>query len=63
MFSTTGEGLQCIGYRYRQSGLRVRERSVDCGSEDVGRDHRGEYRFPARPGVWTGKPWANALRH
>lgn len=54
VFSTTGEGLQCISYRYRQSGLRVRERSVDCGSgEDgiVSRDHRGEYRFPARPGV------------
>ena len=34
VFSETAEGLQCISYRYRQSGLRVRERSVDCGSGD-----------------------------
>lgn len=54
VFSETAKGLQCISYRYRQSGLRVRERSVDCGSGEtdiVSRDHRGEYRFPAQPGV------------
>lgn len=54
VFSESTHGLDCISYRYRQSGLRVRERSVDCGGKDtdiVSRDHRNEYRFPAQAGV------------
>ncbi|MEJ5207574.1 DUF3108 domain-containing protein [Denitratimonas sp. CY0512] len=66
VFSETAKGLQCISYRYRQSGLRVRERSVDCGSGEtdiVSRDHRGEYRFPAQPGVLDRQTVSLALAH
>lgn len=51
-FRETAEGLQCVRYDYRQTGLRKRERRVDCGADGiVSRDHRGEYQFPAQPGV------------
>ena len=34
------------------TGLRKRERHVECGSEEiVSRDHRGEYRFPSQANV------------
>ena len=54
VFQITPEGLACVSYQYRQTGLRTRERSVACGSgEDgiVSRDHKGEYRFPAAAGI------------
>ena len=53
-FSATAAGVACGQYRYRQTGLRTRERSIDCGTDANGitsRDHRGEYHFPAQAGV------------
>ena len=51
-FRITPEGPACLRYHYRLSGLRKRERHVDCsGGEIVSRDHRGEYRFPAQAGA------------
>lgn len=51
-FRLTPDGLACLRYHHRLSGLRKRERHVDCGGEEItSRDHRGEYRFPAQAGV------------
>lgn len=53
-FSATAAGLSCGRYHYRQTGLRKRERSIDCnakGNEIISRDHRGEYHFPKQAGV------------
>lgn len=53
-FSATAAGVACGQYRYRQTGLRTRERSIDCGTGADGitsRDHRGQYHFPAQAGV------------
>ncbi|HPA00978.1 MAG TPA: DUF3108 domain-containing protein [Chiayiivirga sp.] len=51
-FRATPEGLNCLEHSYRQTGLRKRERQVDCTAEAiVSRDHRGEYRFAAQDGV------------
>ncbi len=53
-FSSRGKHLDCRHYQYRQTGLRKRERSVDCGAGEAGirsRDHHGEYHFPARAGI------------
>ena len=47
-FRSDASGVTCTSYRYRQTGLRTRERSVDCGPGTAGvvsRDHKGEYRF------------------
>ncbi len=51
-FRLTPDGLACLHYRHRLTGLRKRERQVECGSEEIiSRDHRGEYRFPAQAHV------------
>ena len=53
-FAATAAGIACGQYHYRQTGLRRRERSIDCGTGANGitsRDHRGTYHFPAQPGV------------
>lgn len=51
-FRLTPEGLACLRYQHRLTGLRKRERHVECGSEEiVSRDHRGEYRFPSQANV------------
>lgn len=53
-FSATAAGLSCGRYHYRQTGLRKRERSIDCnadGKKIISRDHRGEYHFPRQAGV------------
>ncbi|HMN34223.1 MAG TPA: DUF3108 domain-containing protein [Chiayiivirga sp.] len=51
-FRKTASGLQCLRHDYRQSGLRKRERRIECGDAGiVSRDHRGEHRFAAESGV------------
>ncbi len=53
-FTRDASGLHCETYRYRQTGLRTRERSVECGSGAngvVSRDHKGEYRFSNASGL------------
>ncbi len=53
-FRQTSKGLACESFRYRQTGLRKREREVTCSDGAggiVSRDHRGEYRFDAQAGV------------
>ncbi len=53
-FSADATGLSCDSYRYRQTGLRKRERQVNCGeggSAIVSQDHRGQYRFSSQPHV------------
>ncbi|MCX7563811.1 DUF3108 domain-containing protein [Xanthomonadaceae bacterium XH05] len=52
IFRPTTKGFACVRYEYRLSGLRKRERQVECDSEAiVSRDHRGEYRFPVQAGT------------
>ena len=61
-FRKTAAGLQCLRHEYRQTGLRKRERRVECGDDGiVSRDHRGEYRFPAQAGVIDQQAVALAL--
>ncbi len=51
-FRKTASGLQCLRHDYRQSGLRKRERRIECSDMGiVSRDHRGEHRFDAEPGA------------
>lgn len=53
-FSADAAGLSCDSYRYRQTGLRKRERQVDCGVDKngiVSQDHRGQYRFASQSHV------------
>lgn len=51
-FRLTSDGFACLRYHYRLSGLRKRERHVECSGEAItSRDHHGEYRFPAQSGV------------
>jgi hypothetical protein len=53
-FRSDASGITCTSYRYRQTGLRTRERSVDCGPGKAGvvsRDHKGEYRFAEQPNL------------
>lgn len=54
-FSANASGLlSCGQYRYRQTGLKKRERSIDCEPGEAGiisRDHKSETRFPARSGA------------
>lgn len=52
IFRETPQGLACIRYDYRLSGLRKRERQVECGAGAiVSRDHRTEHRFSPQPGI------------
>lgn len=52
IFRVTPDGLACLRYHHRLSGLRKRERHVECGEKEItSRDHRGQYRFPAQAGV------------
>lgn len=52
IFRADAQGLACVEYHYQQGGLRKRERSVHCDDNGiVSRDHKGQYRFPARSGV------------
>ncbi len=53
-FSEDAKGLSCSSYSYRQTGLRKRERQVDCDEDQndiVSQDHNGQYQFSSESHV------------